>query len=146
MLRERIIRCVSYALLLFFVLTSLSFLTKELPIVQTVFNSLEVKTLDIRENILAGIFKEKRFDNSKIALVVIDDDSLEKLANKYGYWPWNREAYADIIKYLANDGADSVFLDLMFFGFQQGNENKDWIFIKYGNSTGWIKRENLLFL
>ena len=25
-------------------------------------------------------------------------------------------------------------------------ETKDWIFIKYGNSTGWIKRENLLFL
>lgn len=25
-------------------------------------------------------------------------------------------------------------------------ETKDWIFIKYENSTGWIKRENLLFL
>ena len=25
-------------------------------------------------------------------------------------------------------------------------ETKDWIFIEYDNSTGWIKRENLLFL
>lgn len=25
-------------------------------------------------------------------------------------------------------------------------ETKDWIFIEYSNSTGWIKRENLLFL
>ena len=25
-------------------------------------------------------------------------------------------------------------------------ETKEWIFIKYENSTGWIKRENLLFL
>ena len=25
-------------------------------------------------------------------------------------------------------------------------ETKDWIFIEYENSTGWIKRENLLFL
>ena len=25
-------------------------------------------------------------------------------------------------------------------------ETKDWIFIKYANSSGWIKRENLLFL
>ena len=32
------------------------------------------------------------------------------------------------------------------FRVEVKGETKDWIFIKYGNSTGWIKRENLLFL
>ena len=58
MLKEKILRCLSYAALLFFVLTSLSFLTKELPMLQAIFRGLEVKTFDVRESILANIFKD----------------------------------------------------------------------------------------
>ena len=127
--KEKLIRATSYALLLFFVLTFLTMLTKEIPLIQGFFRTLEVKSLDFRETILASSFKEKRIDNSKVALIVIDDDSMEKLTGKYGSWPWNRTAYSDVIKYLEKDGADTIFLDLMFLGFQQGNEAKDWIFI-----------------
>lgn len=31
------------------------------------------------------------------------------------------------------------------FRVEVKGETKDWIYIKYGNSSGWIKRENLLF-
>ena len=127
--KEKVIRGLLYALLIFFILSFLTLLTRELPIVNGFFRSLEVKSFDVRENILANIAQQNRFDNSKIALIVIDDDSMDKLANRYGAWPWNRASYADIIRYLENDGADSIFLDFMFLGFQQGNEAKDWDFI-----------------
>ena len=53
---------------------------------------------------------------SKLAFL---GDSLEKLSDKYGFWPWNRSAYADIIKYLENDNADLILMDFMFLGFQK---------------------------
>ena len=127
--KEKITRGFLYALLIFFILTFLTLLTKELPFISGIFRSLEVKSFDVRENILANFAGENRFDNSKVALVVIDDDSMDKLANRYGAWPWNRSSYADIIRYLEKDGADAIFLDFMFLGFQQGNEAKDWDFI-----------------
>ena len=130
MQKETIKRFFYYAVLIFFVLTFLTLLVKEVPFANELIQTLENKSFDAREKVLANVFfKDKRTDNSKVALVVIDDDSLEKLSAKYGYWPWNRKAYADMVKYLEKDGADSVFLDFMFLGFQQGNEAKDWEFI-----------------
>ena len=130
MYNEKIKKILSYTLLVFFILTFVTLLVREIPFAQEIVNGLEKKSFDIREKILANyFFAKKRIDNSKVALIVIDDDSLEKLSSKYGYWPWNRRAYADIIKYLEKDGADSIFLDFMFLGFQQGNEAKDWEFI-----------------
>ena len=130
MQKETIKRFFYYAVLIFFVLTFLTLLVKEVPFANELIQTLENKSFDAREKVLANVFfKDKRTDNSKVALVVIDDDSLEKLSAKYGYWPWNRKAYADMVKYLEKDGADSVFLDFMFLGFQQGNESKDWEFI-----------------
>ena len=127
--KEKVIRGFLYAILIFFILTFLTLLTKELPFVSSFFRSLEAKSFDVRENILANVAGQNRFDDSKIALIVIDDDSLDKLTNRYGSWPWNRSSYADIIRYLEKDGADLIFLDFMFLGFQQGNEAKDWDFI-----------------
>ncbi len=127
--KEKIIRGISYALLIFFVLSFLTLLTKEIPFADNFFKSLEVKSFDFRENILANIYGQKRTDNSKLALIVIDDDSMEKLTERYGSWPWNRSSYADIIRYLVKDQADTIFLDFMFLGFHQGNEQKDWDFI-----------------
>jgi len=127
--KEKILRALSYTLLIFFILTFLTLVIKELPFANSFFRSLEVKSLDIRENILVNLSRKQVQDNSKVALIVIDDDSLEKLSDKYGYWPWNRKSYADIVKYLENDQAESIFLDFIFLGFQQGNESKDWEFI-----------------
>ena len=149
MRREVFSRGISYALLIFFVLSFLTLLIKEIPLAQNFLHGLELKSLDVRENILANLNKKNIQDNSKVALIVIDDDSMEKLSSKYGFWPWNRSSYADIIEYLENDGADTIFLDFMFLGFQQGNEKKDWQFIntvkKYDNiyiSMNFDHREN----
>ncbi len=127
--KEKLTRGGLYAVIIFFILAFITLLIKDMPFANDFVHSLEVKALDVRENLLVNFNSNARKDNSKIALVVIDDDSLEKLSNQYGYWPWNRKAYADIVKYVENDGADTVFLDFMFLGFQQGNESKDWEFI-----------------
>ena len=127
--KENIKKVLLYALLIFFILTFITLVIKEVPFAHSMAQNLEKRSLDVRESILSGVFGKKRVDKSKVALVVIDDDSLENLSQKYGFWPWNREAYADIVNYLEKDGADSVFLDFMFLGFQQGNEAKDWKFI-----------------
>jgi len=128
MLKEKLIRGSLYALIIFFILAFLTLLVKDIPYLSNFIHGVEVKTLDIRQGLLARNFKNQA-DNSKVALIVIDDNSLESLSDKYGFWPWNRNAYADIIKYVEKDGADTVLLDFMFLGFQQGNESKDWNFI-----------------
>ena len=91
--KQKLTRGCLYALIIFFILTFTMMLTKQMPFLGNFIHSSEVKTLDVRENILVNIFAQKRIDNSKVALIVIDDDSLEKLSDKYGYWPWNRQSY-----------------------------------------------------
>ncbi|MCR4880960.1 MAG: diguanylate cyclase [bacterium] len=135
--RDKIKKIFSYALLIFFILTFITLIIKEVPFAHDAVQNFEKRSLDTRERILANIFNKNTEDNSRVALIVIDDDSLENLSKQYGYWPWNRKAYADIINYLEKDGANKIFLDFMFLGFQQGNEAKDWEFInevkKYDN-------------
>ena len=130
MQKEKLIRGSLYALVIFFILSFLTLLVKDIPYLSNFVHSVEVKTLDTRQVLLANLAGKNQTDNSKVALIVIDDNSLESLSKQYGFWPWNRNAYADIIKYVEKDGADTIILDFLFLGFQQGNEDKDWNFIK----------------
>lgn len=38
--------------------------------------------------------------NKDIAIIAIDDNSIEFLEDEYGRWPWSRNAYTDLINYL----------------------------------------------
>ena len=115
MSKEKLIRGSLYTLVIFFILSFLTLLVKDIPYLSNFVHSVEVKTLDTRQVLLANLAGKNQTDNSKVALIVIDDNSLEGLSKQYGFWPWNRNAYADIIKYVEKDGADTIILDFFIF-------------------------------
>ena len=114
-----------YIGLVFCAITILSVLLYVIPSTKLVIDNIEAQSFDIRQRVLDKWIKKTTIEDSNVAVIVIDDDSLDVLSKKYGSWPWNRSAYADIINYLENDGADLIFLDFMFLGHQQGNEKND---------------------
>lgn len=95
--------------------------------------SVELKTLDFRFKVSHKHIKP----NPKIVILSIDDTSLQILENRFGIWPWTRNAYAQAIEYMESGKVDSINFDLMFVGYQKGNEDKDIEFIetlgKYNN-------------
>lgn len=88
--------------------------------------SVELKTLDFRFSINNQIRKH----NPNIAILTIDEDSLQLLENEFGNWPWTRNAYTEAINYMELGKVDSVAFDLMFLGYQKGNESLDKKLIK----------------
>jgi diguanylate cyclase (GGDEF)-like protein len=85
------------------------------------FNDIEAKSYDIR----VKLFKKDATASSKIMLVAVDDDSLEQMEQQYGRWPWNRQAYNNLIQYLEQNKAGVIAFDMMFIGYQQGFKDKD---------------------
>ncbi len=49
-----------------------------------------------------------------LALVAIDDQSLDELGAANWAWPWPRGAYADLIAYLKASGAREIWIDIFF--------------------------------
>ncbi|MBU1172381.1 MAG: adenylate/guanylate cyclase domain-containing protein [Proteobacteria bacterium] len=75
------------------------------------FESFERKTIDMRTRLC-------RVDThlpDDIVIVLIDDSSLQALNDIAGRWPWPRYIHADLIDYLAQSGAESIIMDIMFF-------------------------------
>ncbi|MFH0703116.1 MAG: diguanylate cyclase [bacterium] len=85
------------------------------------FEMIELRTLDLRFGMSSKTIK----NNPNIMILSIDDSSLEKLEDKFGRWPWNRNIYTETINYLELEGVDSIIFDLMFIGHQKGFENID---------------------
>lgn len=85
------------------------------------FEAYELKTFDLRATMAA----KNRQHNSDIVILSIDDNSLEILQDELGRWPWARDVYTKIIKYLEEDEVDSMAFDLMFVGYHKGFEDKD---------------------
>lgn len=86
-----------------------------LPIFNGLITSFEYKSYDLRHNININPKKP----SSDIVILAVDDNSLELLENKYGSWPWSRNAYADAINKLTKLGTKQIILDLMFIGNSQ---------------------------
>ena len=53
--------------------------------------------------------------DSSLAIVAIDDASIDELGAKGWVWPWPRSAYADLIVYLKASGAREIWIDLVFY-------------------------------
>lgn len=81
-----------------------------MPIIHNLVISFELKSFDIRQNLTS----QNKTPSDKIAILAIDDNSLEILSSKYGAWPFDRMAYVDIINHLEKAGARQIVFDLMF--------------------------------
>ncbi len=58
---------------------------------------------------------------SQQVLVDIDDASLRALREPLGEWPYSRDVYALLLRYLAESGARLVVLDIVFAGPREGD-------------------------
>lgn len=52
--------------------------------------------------------------NDKIAMVAIDQKSLDYFAKNRMYWPWPREFYQIVTDYLVKEGAELIVFDIYF--------------------------------
>lgn len=75
-------------------------------------NSMENRTFDIRQNVIAksGV----REHNKDIVIVAIDDASYEYILDHYGEWPLRRDMYAKMVHYIESQQPKTVAFDLMF--------------------------------
>lgn len=75
-------------------------------------NSMENRTFDIRQNVIAksGV----REHNKDIVIVAIDDASYEYILDHYGEWPLRRDMYAKMVDYIESQKPKTVAFDLMF--------------------------------
>jgi len=73
------------------------------------FGRLELKSWDAR----MGLFSDPAKRSSEIVLVLVDQYSLDLYAGAPGLtWPWPREIYGYLVRYLGSGGAKAVFFDL----------------------------------
>jgi adenylate cyclase len=77
-----------------------------LPFVHTI----ELKTLDVRFR----AFPSPKAVRSDIILIVIDEESVQRLQSILGRWPWPRDAYGLILDYLQAGRARTVAFDIIF--------------------------------
>ncbi len=97
------------------------FLVFSLPVLKDILLALELKSYDFRHN----IHTKQQLTSPEIVILAIDDNSLELLENKYGSWPWDRQAYVDAISFLNESGAKQVILDLMFVNHSKNKASDD---------------------
>lgn len=74
------------------------------------FDRLEWAGFDHRMHLFRG---HARLD-PRIAVVLIDEPSLQAMDSLVGRYPWPRSVYADLIDYLALGGARAVVFDILF--------------------------------
>lgn len=73
------------------------------------FQRLDAWLSDAQQALVAS---ERYFDDAVV--IDIDDASLQALQPHFGTWPYGRDTYALVIDYLAEMGARTVILDILF--------------------------------
>ncbi|MEW6743303.1 MAG: adenylate/guanylate cyclase domain-containing protein [Planctomycetota bacterium] len=116
-----------------FVLTALAAALLSLPAILEVATPLENAIYDLMQRHLppTAVGRDRTEEglprSSDVAIVVIDDDSLHRLA-RYSepfMWPWDRAVYASLVKYLESCGAKAVVLDMLLTTPLRGGELGD---------------------
>ena len=72
--------------------------------------SIELKTLDVRFR----TFPSPQAARQDIVVIVIDEESVQRLQSILGRWPWPRDVYAWVLEYLRAGGARTVIFDILF--------------------------------
>ena len=80
---------------------------------ESFFESMENKTFDIRQSVLA-FSRFAKPHNKDIVIIAIDDASYEYVLDKYGEWPLRRDIYAKITRYIERQKPKNIAYDLMF--------------------------------
>ena len=80
----------------------------------------ENKTIDIRTQLCR---KEVPLTD-EIAIILIDESSLQAMNEIAGRWPWPRYIHAELIDYLALCGAESIVMDILFTENQLQDANE----------------------
>jgi adenylate cyclase len=74
------------------------------------FEGLELKTLDFRFR----HFSHPERANKNVVLVTIDEKSIDYYKQNGSPWPWSRDFYAQLVRYLKRGGAKVVAFDILF--------------------------------
>ena len=91
------------------------------PALRAFFSTIENKTFDARQVIIAQYKKATK----DISIITVDDESYEYLIEKYGEWPISRNIYADVVRYLEKQNASVIAFDLMFVQSIKSSNNAD---------------------
>lgn len=59
----------------------------------------------------------------KVKVILIDDDTLVKLAPALGRWPWKRSIYRDIIEFINMGSPKAIYMDIFFVEQELGTES-----------------------
>ena len=84
------------------------------------FEVVELKALDH----LVRRYADPAKADSNLLLLAIDESSLEA----FGRWPWPRDRYGYVVRYLKQAGAKAVVFDVMFFEPDENAEEFDHSF------------------
>lgn len=107
-----------------FLITVLTaFLLMQLTSANDFFTSMENRTFDLRQNLLAK--SNFRKASKDIVIIAIDDASYEYLLGKYGEWPIPRDVYADMVNYIEKQNPRVIVFDLMFVKSMKSKKNAD---------------------
>jgi adenylate cyclase len=60
-----------------------------------------------------------------IAIVLVDDASLQYMDARVGRWPWPRSVFADLIDFIELGGPRAIVFDMLFVERQQGADGAD---------------------
>lgn len=87
-------------------------------------NELEYRTWDQRLKLVAP----KQKHDPKIVIISIDQRSLNLQAENGNLWPWSRDMYEPVVRYLQNVGARGVAFDILFTEHQDSRVETDRAF------------------
>lgn len=107
-----------------FLITFLAaFLLMELTNANDFFATMENRTFDLRQKLLAN--SNYRQPSKDIVIITVDDASYEYLLGRYGEWPIPRDVYAGMIDYIEKQNPRAIAFDLMFVKSMKSKSNAD---------------------
>lgn len=103
--KKKRIKIVSFA--------AIVFIAMHLLIISQVTNLFERLELDLYDYQLKSTNKDKRA-HEDIAIIAIDEVSLDVMQEIVGRWPWDRKVWEELLDYLSQAGAKTIFFDVKF--------------------------------
>jgi len=83
------------------------------------FSRIESASFDHR----VGLFRSDQSIHEDVVVILIDEESLQVMADELGRWPWPRAAYRDLLDFFALAGAQAFAFDILFTEQQDADSN-----------------------